>query len=285
MTRIFVFPGQGAQSKGMGAGLFDRFPALERAADQILGYSIRRLCLEDPSGDLGRTQFTQPALYAVEALGYLARVDDLGSEPDFVAGHSLGEYSALFAAGAFSFEDGLRLVQRRGALMGAIEGGGMMAVAGVADSRLAELLRSHGFTGIDLANYNSPTQTVLAGPVADLDRFATILDGERGARFVKLNVRTAFHSRYMQPVKEAFGAFIADFRFRPLLIPTMANCTAKPYRDHEIAHNLVQQIDHSVRWTECVRYMAREPEAEFEEIGPGKVLTRLIAEINKKENA
>ena len=142
MALAYLFPGQGSQVKGMGADLFDRFPDWTSTADTTLGYSIRQLCLEDPRGELGQTAFTQPALYVVGAMTHRARVEDGGPAPAFLAGHSLGEYCALFAAGVFDFETGLRLVKRRGELMSQMSGGGMAAVIGLAPARIREILES-----------------------------------------------------------------------------------------------------------------------------------------------
>jgi malonyl CoA-acyl carrier protein transacylase len=283
MTKIFVFPGQGSQAKGMGKDLFDRYSDQMAEADEILGYSIKTLCLEDPKGDLVRTQFTQPALFVVSALSYLARIEELGDTPEFVAGHSLGEYNALFAAEAFSFADGVRLVQRRGALMGEASGGGMAAVVGLEIEAIREILAQTGVDRVDVANHNAPKQAVLAGPTDDLNAVAPAFEKTKGVRVVPLNVRTAFHSRYMKPTKDAFGAFVAGFSLGPLMLPVIANFTALPYRDDEIAHNLVQQIDHPVRWVESIQYLMQETDPEFEEIGHGSVLTRLIADIGKAD--
>jgi malonyl CoA-acyl carrier protein transacylase len=281
MTRIFVFPGQGSQARGMGKDLFDSFHDIEQQADEILGYSIRELCLEDPDGDLVRTQYTQPALYTVGAMAYHRRVEELGDTPEFVAGHSLGEYNALLAAEAFSFTDGLKLVQRRGALMGEALGGGMAAVVGADIETIRAMLVDSGETAVDVANHNSPRQAVLAGPTDALERVAPRFEASKGVRVIALNVRTAFHSRYMASTKAAFGAYIAGFTLSPLMLPVIANVTALPYRDDEIAHNLVQQIDHPVRWMESIQYLLQEFEPVFEEIGHGTVLTRLIGEIRK----
>jgi len=282
MTRIFVFPGQGSQARGMGRDLFDSFRALEQEADAILGYSIRDLCVNDPDGHLIHTQYTQPALYCVGAMAYLRRIDALGDTPDFVAGHSLGEYNALFAAEAFSFGTGLKLVQRRGALMAEASGGGMAAVIGADIETIRAMLATAGETTIDVANHNAPRQTVLAGPSDALERLAPVLESRPGVRVIPLNVRTAFHSRYMASTKAAFGAYVAGVALAPLMLPVIANVTARPYRDDEIAHRLVQQIDHPVRWVESVRYLLQEPDPVFEEIGHGSVLTRLIADIRKE---
>jgi malonyl CoA-acyl carrier protein transacylase len=263
----------------MGQDIFARFPAQIREADAILGYSIAQLCLEDDGTRLNRTEFTQPALYTVCALTWLARTQDEGAAPDFVAGHSLGEYAALFAAEAFDFATGLRLVQKRGALMGAIEGGGMAAVLRLPIERLRAIIAEGRFDGIDIANLNSPQQTVLAGPVADLERLAPLIETANGI-VMMLKVRTAFHSRHMRAVREDFAATLETTPFQPLMLPVVANVTAKPYLDGAIPATLAQQIDHPVRWTDSVRYLLEEPDPVFVEIGPGKVLTRLVKEIS-----
>jgi malonyl CoA-acyl carrier protein transacylase len=280
MTRIAVFPGQGSQAVGMGKDLFDRFPEIVSTADRVLGYSVRELCLGDPQRQLGRTEFTQPALFTVNALHYLRHVADGAPVPDFVAGHSLGEYNALLVAEAFDFETGLRLVQKRGALMGAISGGGMAAILGLEAGRIPAVMAQSRVTTIDVANFNSITQTVLSGPTEDLERLGPAFEAA-GGRVFPINVRTAFHSRYMRAVAQEFAAFLAGFRFAPLVVPVISNFTALPYRDDEIANNLIKQIDHSVRWVESVQYLLDEPEPDFVELGPGMVLARLIKEIRQ----
>lgn len=280
MTRVMVFPGQGSQSVGMGKDLFDRFPDIVAIADRVLGYSIRDLCLTDADKQLGQTQFTQPALFTVNALHYLAYRQDGGAEPDFVAGHSLGEYNALFAAEAFDYETGLKLVQKRGALMGAISGGGMAAVIGIDAAAIRAAIEASGITTVDVANFNAISQTVLSGPTEDLERLTPAISAARG-RAIPINVRTAFHSRYMRPVAQEFAAFLEGQTFSPLVIPVISNFTALPYRDDEIINNLVKQIDHSVRWVESIQYLMEEPDLEVMEMGPGKVLTRLVQDIRK----
>lgn len=158
-----VFPGQGSQRKGMGGTLFDEFEELTAKADEILGYSIKEMCLRDPNRRLSETQYTQPALYTVNALSYLKKVKETRKTPDYVAGHSLGEYNALFASGVFNFEDGLKIVKKRGELMGRATGGGMAAVIGLNEGQIEDILKRNNLQSIDIANYNTPSQIVISG--------------------------------------------------------------------------------------------------------------------------
>lgn len=279
MATVFMFPGQGSQSIGMGAGLFERYPDLAAEADAILGYSARELCLADPEDKLKRTDYTQPALYVVDSLSYLARVEDEKIRPDFVIGHSLGEYAALYAAGVFDFATGLKLVQKRGALMNAATGGGMAAILGMTGDAVAPALAELSAGSIDVANFNSPGQTVISGPKADIEAFAPQLKEKGARRVVILPVSGAFHSRYMKPAAEEFEAFLAGFSFNSLKIPCIANCSALPYTDDSIASNLVKQMYSSVRWVETVKGLRARGADTFIEIGPGTVLSGLARQI------
>lgn len=279
--KTFVFPGQGSQQKGMGGNLFDEFQELTRSADSVLGYSIKKLCLEDPDEQLGKTQFTQPALFTVNALTYLQKIRTSGSRPDYIAGHSLGEYNALFAAGAFDFESGLMLVQKRGALMAQAHGGGMAAVIGLKVDKVDEILVQNNLRTLRIANYNSPSQIVISGPDVDIQRVHDLFKAA-GGRYIPLNVSGAFHSRYMNKAKQEFEEFIEAFTFSPLTIPVISNVSARPYGPEEIKKNLADQITCPVKWTESIRYLMGRGKMEFEEIGPGKVLTRLIQTVMKE---
>lgn len=277
MRLAYVFPGQGAQSVGMGRAVFARFPqAVEEACD-LLNYRIDRLCLEDPEGRLARTEFTQPALFFVCALEYRALIEDGAPPPDAAAGHSLGEYAALHAAGAVDVAAGLRLVAERGRLMAAASGGGMCAVVGLAPRRVAEVLADH--SELDLANYNSYEQAVVAGPPEALERAERPLKAAGARAVIRLDVSAAFHSRAMRAAAEAFGRTLAGVRFGPLAFPVISNRRAFAYRDDQVAAELQGQIASPVRWIECVEYLLCMGAREFREIGPGQALTRLITQI------
>lgn len=281
----FVFPGQGSQKIGMGNDLFDQFGDLCLKADQVLGYSIKSLCLQDSQQQLNQTQFTQPALYVVNALTYLKKIKESGQRPSFLAGHSLGEYNTLFAAGAFDFETGLHLVQKRGELMSQMKGGGMAAVIGLNEERIIDILKQNGLSGIDIANFNSPSQIVISGPEADIQR-AKPAFGSSGARmYIPLKVSGAFHSRYMKPVQEKFAEFLSSFQFSSLKTPVISNVEAKPYPSDRIKDLLANQLTHSVKWTESIQFLMKEGVQEFQEIGPGNVLTGLIRNIQKESKA
>jgi trans-AT polyketide synthase/acyltransferase/oxidoreductase domain-containing protein len=266
----------------MGAGLFERFPEQTRLASEVLGYSIEELCLTDPRGELARTEFTQPALYVVNALTFLARQVDGKPSPDFLAGHSLGEYNALMAAGVFDFQTGLRLVQKRGALMSQMRGGAMAAVIGMKPDRISELLFNFAFDSVDIANFNSPTQTVISGAEEEL-RQAVVVLKEAGATVIPLKVSGAFHSRLMKPAQKEFADFLEPFTFAAPAIPVVANATAAFYEPARLKETLAQQIASGVRWVESVQLLLNQGEAVFEETGPGNVLTKLIRQIREAE--
>jgi len=277
--KAILFPGQGAQFRGMGKDLFSHYRALTEQASDILGYSIEKLCVDDAEGKLRMTQYTQPALYVVNAMGFYRRRDEGLDPPAYLAGHSLGEYNALLAAEAFDFETGLRLVKRRGELMGAARNGGMAAVIGIDELRLAELLRDNRLDAIDMANFNTLGQIVIAGPQQEIQRAEQILTAHK-IRCAVLNVSGAFHSRCMKDAQLAFGDFVSGHAFGSLRIPVIANVSARPYEDGAVADTLARQIASSVRWCDSIRYLMGAGCKEFVEIG-GTVLTRMVDEIRR----
>jgi malonyl CoA-acyl carrier protein transacylase len=280
MAKIFLFPGQGSQSLGMGKDLFPRFREEVAAADEILGYSIEDLCLQGPEEKLNLTQHTQPALYVVNALTWKQKLEDGGEAPAFTAGHSLGEYNALLAAGVFDFATGLRLVRERGRLMGEARDGGMAAVVGLSRETIESVLGDNGLESLDIANLNAPDQTVLSGPKADIEKAKPIFEQAKARMYVPLKVSAAFHSRYMTPAAESFARFLEEFTFSTPSIPVIANVSARPYGNDDATGNLAGQINGPVRWTESMNYLLEQaPDGEFEETGPGKVLAGLLRKI------
>ncbi|WP_205633181.1 ACP S-malonyltransferase, partial [Enhygromyxa salina] len=276
--RAVVFPGQGAQRRGVGSEHFARYPELVATADELLGYSVQRLCIEDPERQLNRTLYTQPAMFVVNAMHWLdARAR--GCSPAMFAGHSLGEYNALWAAGAFDFETGLRLVQRRAELMDRAADGGMAAVLGIPAEAVARVLQASDAQAVDIANLNGPTQIVISGPQAEIMRLKPIFEAQPIRAYAILNVSAAFHSRAMLPAQREFTSFLAGFELGPLTTPVIANFSARPYGADNIAELLGQQIAGPVRWVESVAHMIEQGVSEFIECGPGDVLTKMIRQI------
>jgi malonyl CoA-acyl carrier protein transacylase len=283
-----IFPGQGSQRRGMGQGLFDEvreYAVVEKDIDAILGYSLRKLCLEDTDNRLKETQFTQPSLFVVNALHYYKAVGQ-GMRPAYVAGHSLGEYNALLAAGVFDFLTGLRLVKKRGELMSQARNGGMAAVIGLDADTVAILIKENGLSSVDIANFNSPTQIVLSGPVDDIKRAAPIFEKAGAQMYIPLQVSAAFHSRYMTDAADAFADFLAPMPFAAPQIPVIANATAEPYLSRNASESvkslLVNQITQPVQWTQSMRFLIGQGVTQFSEMGPGNVLTRLVQQTQQQ---
>lgn len=280
--KTVVFPGQGSQFRGMGRRLFPKYPQYVGLASNILDYDIVELCLNDPDKNLSNTQFTQPALYVVNALSWFDHQQQSG-DADVFMGHSLGEYNALLAAGVFDFETGLKLVKERGRLMGQASGGAMLAVLGVPSQWLRMFLTDHQLGDIDIANYNTASQLVLSATQELIDKAKQCLD-EADIQSVALNVSAAFHSRHMRGAAEQFDAFLQSFSFNKPSQAIISNVTARPYPEQGIAELLSKQIESSVRWSESVRYlMAKDREAEFVEMGENPILSNMINSIRRNE--
>lgn len=287
MAKIaFVFPGQGSQFVGMGKDLYEQFPDAREIydeADRILGFPLSALCFDGPEEELRLTSNTQPALF-VTSVASLRLLESRGIRPDVTAGHSIGEYAALVAAGAVSFEDALRLVRNRGRLMqdaGAKHPGAMAAIIGLSAEQVQEVVHRAQSAGIvDVANYNSPGQVVISGEVKAVEAASENAKEAGAKRVMPLNVSGAFHSRLMQPTADRLMAELANTPFVNARIPVVANVTADYVRSaDEIRESLGKQIAGSVRWDESISRMVADSVGLFVEVGPGKVLAGLIKRI------
>lgn len=292
MSRLaFIFPGQGSQSVGMGRAHYEAHTVarqLFERAEAVLGFSLSQLCFEGPEATLTRTENAQPALYVTGVIA-VRLLEERGLVPAVVAGHSLGEYSALAAAGVFDFEDGLRAVRRRGELMAEVGdrvAGGMAAILGLPAEAVAELCAEASAAGddavVEVANYNTPEQTVISGDTAALER-AMALAKERGAkRALRLNVAAPFHSSRMRPLAEEMGRVLTDTPMNAPRLPVIANVTADYVRDPDaIREALTRQVAGSVRWTETIRRLAADDITTTVEAGPGRVLSGMTPRIVK----
>jgi [acyl-carrier-protein] S-malonyltransferase len=283
--KAFVFPGQGAQFVGMGKDLYEKYPMAKEMfekADQILGFRITDLMFAGTEEDLKQTKVTQPAIFLHSTI--LAAVLGNSFRPDMVAGHSLGEFSALTASGALTFEDGLRLVSKRAIAMQKaceITPSTMAAILGMEDNVVVEVCASVKEVVVP-ANFNSPGQIVISGSEAGIDKAIEALKEKGAKRAIKLAVGGAFHSPFMEPAKIDLETAIKATAFRKPVCPVYQNVDAKPSTDPEnIKANLVAQLTSPVRWTQSVLNMISDGATTFVEVGPGNVLQGLIKKINK----
>lgn len=288
--KAYVFPGQGAQFVGMGKDLYDNSPLakeLFEKANSILGFRITDLMFAGTDEDLKQTKVTQPAIFLHSVI--LAKT--LGSNfiPSAVAGHSLGEFSALVAAGALSFEDGLVLVSKRAmAMQKACEKNPstMAAILNLDDKVVEEVCASISGEIVVAANYNCPGQLVISGSNAGIDKACELLLAKGAKRALKLPVGGAFHSPLMEPARVELEAAINATKFSKPVCPVYQNVDAKPYSDPEsIKKNLIAQLTAPVRWTQTVENMCKDGHVSYVEVGPGKVLQGLIKKINKDAEA
>jgi [acyl-carrier-protein] S-malonyltransferase len=285
----FLFPGQGSQKVGMGSELAESHPELyARYVDQAAeasGLPLRELSLEGPIERLTETDAAQPALFSLSlALNEAAR--ELGLKPDFVAGHSLGEYTAAVAAGALDVADGMRVVSRRGALMAASQSerpGAMGAVIGLDAEELEKLCaQARDEAGlVTLANLNSPAQTVVSGEEAAVERVIELADEAGAKRALRLQVGAAFHSELMKPVQAKLDELMQTLDWSDTEVPMVANYSGQPIQEGEaVRQALVAQIASPVRWVDCVGTLVDAGCTRFLEIGPGRVLTGLVRQIH-----
>jgi [acyl-carrier-protein] S-malonyltransferase len=292
MRQAFVFPGQGAQTVGMGHEIAQHSPAaraIYALADQALGWSVSNLCFAGPEAQLTATENTQPALVATSLAVLAALAGDVDQIVPYtrqqavaVAGHSLGEYSALVAAGSLSPAAAIQLVRQRGELMAAATSGGMAAVIGLDDDSIDQICRSVSTpsAAVVVANYNSPGQTVISGAVAALEAAGEALKAAGAKRVIPLKVSAAFHSPLMHDAAQALAAHVSRTTIVAPVIPVISNITAQPLRTPaDIASELPAQVESAVRWVSTIQYLIADGVTHFVEIGAGNVLSGLIKRI------
>lgn len=283
--KAYVFPGQGAQYVGMGKDLYENSSACKLMfdkANEVLGFSITDIMFAGTDEDLKQTKVTQPAIFLHSVI--LAQCLGVKFQPDVVAGHSLGEFSALVATGAISYEDGLRLVTQRAMAMQKaceIEPSTMAAILGLEDAVVEEVCA--GIEGVVPANYNCPGQLVISGSIAGIEAACEQLLAKGAKRALKLSVSGAFHSPFMEPARAELAKAIEQTEIRKPKCPIYQNVTARPETDpEEIKKNLVAQLTGAVKWTQTVNNMIASGVDSFTEVGPGAVLQGLVKKVDRK---
>ncbi|MFT5121783.1 MAG: [acyl-carrier-protein] S-malonyltransferase [Kiritimatiellia bacterium] len=284
-TLGILYPGQGAQAVGMGKDLVEGRPVLRARFDEasdILGFDLAKVCFDGPEEELKRSDRAQPAIFVHSVIARDALRSETGLEVSFVAGLSSGEWAALYDAGVVSYADALKVLEARGRLMQQAcseQAGGMLSVIGLADEKLAALAET---CGVELANFNSPGQTVLSGPIAGIEK-AGPLAKEAGAKLaVQLDVAGAFHSSLMSSAAEAFAEVLSQITLNEPTIPVFSNVSGDAHTGvAEIPSAMVAQITSSVQWVKNVQSMIAAGTDTFVECGPGKILTGLVKRIDK----
>lgn len=269
---VFIFPGQGAQFKGMGKALFNQFPQMVDRANELLGYDLNIMV---DSEEIHQTHVTQPLIYCISCLSWLELKEKFTAE--VVLGHSLGEYAALFAAEVLDFETGLKIVMKRGALMQSIHGGAMAAIIGITADEVENIINQNQLN-VYIANYNAPQQTVISGHKQAIEdsriSFAK-------TKFIPLTVSGAFHSPLMETVKDEFRRFLESHSFNPAKLPIILNSTARGYVDcnQSWPEILSRQLVSPVYWLQSIQYCLSLGLLDFVEVEPGQLLTGLINKI------
>ncbi len=288
MSKIAIlFPGQGAQSVGMGKELAEQVPecrALFDRAGEVLGFDLAHICFDGPVEELTKSNHAQPAIFVVSAAAYAAlKRERPDLQPAAVAGLSSGEWAALYAAGVVSFEDTLRVLEARGRFMQKAceqEPGGMLSVIGLSVDQLESIATE---CSIQVANLNSPEQTVLSGRVQGIEQAEGMAKEAGAKRAIRLNVAGAFHSELMEPAARELAAFLEGITFSAPGVPVVSNVFGRPFASvDEIRAGMVRQVTESVRWVEDIQWMTAQGIATYMECGPGKVLSGLVKRIDKQ---
>jgi [acyl-carrier-protein] S-malonyltransferase len=290
----FLFPGQGSQAVGMGRDLTEKFPIASQTfeeADDALGFSLSKLCFEGPEERLKLTEFTQPAIFTVSIAAQRVLAEK-GIRPSFVAGHSLGEYSAHVAAGVLSFRDAVKTVRNRGRYMQeAVPAGqgAMAAILGLAPEAVIEACAkaaSEAGSVVSAANLNSPEQTVISGTAAAVERAATLVKDAGAKKVVMLAVSAPFHCALMRPAQDRLAEDLRELTFSDPSVPVVTNVDAALVTGADELHDaLIRQVTGSVRWVESIRLLIDQKPTHFIEVGPGKVLAGLMRQIDRSQTA
>lgn len=281
----FIFPGQGAQVVGMGKDLYEHYPAAKKVfdtADEVLGKKVTKMCFEGPEDDLKQTINTQPAIVTMSIAALEAFKSKLNLTPHFTAGHSLGEYCAMFCSGVMNLKTTLLAIQKRATLMNKVNKGMMAAVLNAPEGSIEKALKEASKEGyVDVANYNSPVQVVLTGDEKAVNKAGEILTQAGARRFVPLAVSGAFHSKYLNEASKEFGEFAKELDLSSASVPVVTNVDASATISAEDFRNkMPRQICSSVHWTQTIENMVKNGVDTFVEFGPGKVLAGLNKKIN-----
>ncbi|MBO6087745.1 ACP S-malonyltransferase [bacterium] len=279
----FLFPGQGSQFVGMGKDLYENYPAAKKVfdkADEVLGKSITKLCFEGPEESLKQTVNTQPAIVTMSIAALEVLKSKLNITPHFTAGHSLGEYCAMFCSGVMDLKTTFKAIQKRASLMSEVKGGMMAAVLNAPEGAVERAIEEASKIGyIDIANYNSPVQVVLTGDENAVKKAGELLLKSGARKFVPLAVSGAFHSKYVEDAGKHFEKFVSDLDLNDAKIPVITNVDAKETTlSYDFREKMPKQMYSSVHWTQTIQKMVTNGVDTFIEIGPGKVL----AGLNKK---